>query len=160
MKRQIPFTTLQDINKKSLGREIVLFGSGIIAEKTARILSDKKIVAIVDNASNLWGQKQLAVEIRSPQYLQKEGKNNIKTANNSNLPSNIPNESIHLETSGIDLKFPFGPITSPSPGPTFDIDVAAPEIADKKSRPVIESNMDIKININKYAKTKTITEFI
>ena len=53
MKRQIPFTTLQDINKKSLGREIVLFGSGIIAEKTARILSDKKIVAIVDNASNL-----------------------------------------------------------------------------------------------------------
>ena len=77
MKRQIPFTTLQDINKKSLGREIVLFGSGIIAEKTARILSDKKIVAIVDNASNLWGQKQLAVEIRSPQYLQKEGKNSF-----------------------------------------------------------------------------------
>ena len=77
MKRQIPFTTLQDINKKSVGREIVLFGSGIIAEKTARILSDKKIVAIVDNASNLWGQKQLAVEIRSPQYLQKEGKNSF-----------------------------------------------------------------------------------
>ena len=77
MKRQIPFTTLQDINKKSVGREIVLFGSGIIAEKTARILSDKKIVAIVDNASNLWGQKQLAVEIRSPQYLQNEGKNSF-----------------------------------------------------------------------------------
>ena len=77
MKRQIPFTTLQDINKKSVGRDIVLFGSGIIAEKTARILSDKKIVAIVDNASNLWGQKQLAVEIRSPQYLQKEGKNSF-----------------------------------------------------------------------------------
>ena len=77
MKRQIPFTTLQDINKKSVGRDIVLFGSGIIAEKTARILTDKKIVAIVDNASNLWGQKQLAVEIRSPEYLQKEGKNSF-----------------------------------------------------------------------------------
>ena len=59
------------------------------------------------------------------------------------------NDNIHLETSGIDLKFPLGPITSPKPGPTFDMDVAAPEIADKKSRPVIESNIAIKININK-----------
>ena len=49
----------------------------------------------------------------------------------------------------MDLKFPFGPIISPSPGPTFDIDVAAPEIADKKSRPVTESNIAVKININK-----------
>ena len=72
----------------------------------------------------------------------------------------MPNESIHFETSGIDLKFPLGPIISPSPGPTFDIDVAAPEIADKKSRPVIESNIAVKININKQAKTKIITEFI
>ena len=63
MKREIPFTTLQDINKKSNGRDIVLFGSGIIAEKTARILTGKKIVAIVDNASNLWGQKHLGVNI-------------------------------------------------------------------------------------------------
>ena len=61
----------------------------------------------------------------------------------------MPNDNIHLEISGIDLKFPFGPITSPNPGPTFDIEVAAPEIADKKSSPVIESNMAIKTNINK-----------
>ena len=60
----------------------------------------------------------------------------------------------------MDLKFPFGPISSPSPGPTLDIDVAAPEIDDKKSRPVIESNMAIKINIKKYAKIKIITELI
>ena len=59
------------------------------------------------------------------------------------------NDNIHLETSGIDLKFPLGPIISPKPGPTFDIEVAAPEIADKKSRPVIESSIAIKININK-----------
>ena len=61
----------------------------------------------------------------------------------------MPNDSIHLETSGTDLKFPFGPIISPRPGPTFDIDVAAPEIEDKKSRPVIESSIEINININK-----------
>jgi hypothetical protein len=77
MKREIPFTTLQDINKKSNGRDIVLFGSGIIAEKTARILTGKKIVAIVDNASNLWGQKQLEVSIISPEYLKGEGKNSF-----------------------------------------------------------------------------------
>ena len=59
------------------------------------------------------------------------------------------NDNIHLETSGIDLKFPLGPITSPKPGPTFEMEVAAPEIADKKSRPVIESNIATKININK-----------
>ena len=59
------------------------------------------------------------------------------------------NDNIHLETSGIDLKFPLGPITFPKPGPTFEMEVAAPEIADKKSRPVIESNIATKININK-----------
>ena len=77
MKREIPFSTLQDINKKSIGREIVLFGCGNIAEKTARILSGKKITAIVDNASNVWGQKQLGLEIMSPDYLKKEGKNSF-----------------------------------------------------------------------------------
>jgi len=81
--------------------------------------------------------------------LQNEGKNNIKTAKSSNLPSNIPNDNIHLEISGIDLKFPLGPIISPSPGPTFDIEEAAPEIAVKKSRPVIDSNIAIITNINK-----------
>ena len=59
------------------------------------------------------------------------------------------NDNIHLETSGIDLKFPFGPIMSPRPGPTFDIDVAAPEIADKKSRPVTDNSIATKTNINK-----------
>ena len=61
----------------------------------------------------------------------------------------MPNDNIHLEISGIDLKFPFGPIISPRPGPTLDIEVAAPEIEDMKSRPVIESNIAVRININK-----------
>ena len=33
-------------------------------------------------------------------------------------------------------KFPFGPMISPKPGPTFDIEVAAADIEVIKSRPV------------------------
>tara|TARA_B100000941_G_C28158271_1_gene376023 strand:- start:12 stop:299 length:288 start_codon:yes stop_codon:yes gene_type:complete len=75
--------------------------------------------------------------------LQKEGKKRTNTANISNLPSNIEKESIHFEIFETSLKLPFGPIISPRPGPTFDIDVAAPETADRKSSPVIESRIDI-----------------
>ena len=77
MKRKIPFTTTQDVNKQTANRDVVLFGSGNIAEKTARLLTDKKITAIVDNASNLWGQKQMGLEIGSPEYLKKDGKNSF-----------------------------------------------------------------------------------
>ena len=42
---------------------------------------------------------------------------------------------VHFAASGRDEKFPVGPITSPKPGPTLLIDVAAPEIAVSKSRP-------------------------
>ncbi len=38
--------------------------------------------------------------------------------------------------SGSSEKLPFGPIVSPSPGPTFEIEVAAPEIAVTKSNPL------------------------
>ena len=38
-------------------------------------------------------------------------------------------------------KQPLGPMISPSPGPTFEIEVAAPEIADKKSKPVIDKRI-------------------
>ena len=44
-----------------------------------------------------------------------------------------------MDRSGKDEKLPFGPISDPSPGPTLEIDVAAPEIAVTKSRPVKES---------------------
>ena len=66
----------------------------------------------------------------------------------------------HLEISEISLKFPLGPIISPSPGPTFDIEVAAPETADKKSRPVKDRSIAKSINNNKYENIKTITEVI
>ena len=61
----------------------------------------------------------------------------------------MPTVKIHLEISGKDEKSPLGPIIGPKPGPTFDIDVAAPEIAVIKSRPV---------NDNNAAKIKKITK--
>jgi hypothetical protein len=52
--------------------------------------------------------------------------------------------------SGRDEKFPLGPIIDPNPGPTFDIDVAAPEIAVIKSKPVRDNKVVNKKNIIKY----------
>tara|TARA_B100000519_G_C14248526_1_gene441151 strand:+ start:921 stop:2141 length:1221 start_codon:yes stop_codon:yes gene_type:complete len=69
MKRSIPFSTLQEINKKSKGRPTFLFGASHIAEKTDRILTEKKIKAIIDNDSNLWGNSYCDVEIFPPSHL-------------------------------------------------------------------------------------------
>ena len=70
-------------------------------------------------------------------------------AKSSSLPKIIPTVNIHLEISGKDEKSPFGPIIGPNPGPTLEIDVAAPEIAVIKSRPVKE---------RRAASTKKITK--
>ena len=51
-------------------------------------------------------------------------------------------------------------MTSPNPGPTFEIALAAPEIDVIKSKPLIESNIDIIRKINKKVKIKIMTEFI
>ena len=75
--------------------------------------------------------------------------NNTNIANNSSLPKIMPNDNIHFEMSGNDEKFPFGPIIDPNPGPTLDIDVAAPEIAEIKSRPVKDNNAVKVKNITK-----------
>tara|TARA_B110001450_G_scaffold124613_1_gene117289 strand:- start:58 stop:339 length:282 start_codon:yes stop_codon:yes gene_type:complete len=84
------------------------------------------------------------------QFLQKEGRNSTNIANNSSLPKIIPKVRIHLEISGNDEKLPLGPIIDPKPGPTFEIDVAAPEIEVKKSSPVKDSKAVNKKNITKY----------
>ena len=42
--------------------------------------------------------------------------------------------------SGKEEKFPFGPIVDPKPGPTFEIDVAAPDIDVIKSNPVSDND--------------------
>ena len=62
----------------------------------------------------------------------------------------MPTLNIHFEMSGRDEKLLFGPITDPNPGPTFDIDVAAPEREVTKSRPVNESSAANKKNIIRY----------
>ena len=47
-----------------------------------------------------------------------------------------------MDISGKVAKFPFGPIVEPKPGPTLDIDVAAPEIDVIKSSPDKDNNAD------------------
>jgi hypothetical protein len=75
LKRKIPFSNKQDIARKSNGRPLILFGAGNIAEKTKRILTSKNIIAILDNSSNVWGEKQLGVEVKQPDFLNtNEGK--------------------------------------------------------------------------------------
>ena len=61
-------------------------------------------------------------------------------AKSSSLPKIIPTVNIHLEISGKDEKSPFGPIIGPNPGPTFEIEVAAPDIEVTKSSPVKDNN--------------------
>jgi len=75
MKNSMPFTTIQDLNKNSKGKEIILFGAGPISEKTVRLLDGKKVNSIVDNAQNLWGKVELGVEILAPETINK--KNNL-----------------------------------------------------------------------------------
>ena len=70
-------------------------------------------------------------------------------ANNSSLPKIIPRLKIHFETSGKLEKLPLGPIIEPKPGPTFEIEVAATEIAVTKSNPVKDKRAVIKKNIIK-----------
>ena len=48
-----------------------------------------------------------------------------------------------METSGNDEKFPFGPIIDPRPGPTFDIEVAAPDIEVSKSSPLKDNKAEL-----------------
>ena len=97
---------------------------------------------------------------KSDHFFQNEGRNRIKIANNSNLPNIIPILNTHLDKSGKLERLPLDPITEPNPGPTFDIEVAAPEIEVIKSKPLIESNIAIIRNINKNVKIKIITELI
>tara|TARA_B100000029_G_scaffold192288_1_gene190334 strand:+ start:744 stop:908 length:165 start_codon:yes stop_codon:yes gene_type:complete len=52
--------------------------------------------------------------------------------------------------SGNKEKFPLGPIIFPKPGPTFEIDVAAPEIEVIKSRPLSDKSAVMIKNIAIY----------
>tara|TARA_B110000971_G_C19836995_1_gene420741 strand:+ start:566 stop:736 length:171 start_codon:yes stop_codon:yes gene_type:complete len=49
---------------------------------------------------------------------------------------------------------------SPRPGPTFEIELAAPEIEVIKSKPLIDNSIAIIRKINKKVKINMITDFI
>ena len=66
MKNQIPFSTTKEINKNINHRQIVFFGDGNIAEKTNRIFLNSNKAFIVDNSSNLWGDKQFNLSVKKP----------------------------------------------------------------------------------------------
>tara|TARA_B100001123_G_scaffold334614_1_gene377939 strand:- start:39 stop:317 length:279 start_codon:yes stop_codon:yes gene_type:complete len=86
-------------------------------------------------------------KILNPQFFQNEGKNKTNTAKSSSLPRSIPKLKLNLEKLGKSLKLPLGPITSPKPGPTFEIAEADPDKAVTKSKP---------FNDKSAAKTKKI----
>lgn len=65
-KRELSFSTIADLNRSCENKNIIAFGAGPIAAKTIRILNNKKLHSVVDNASNLWGEMDLGVKIKSP----------------------------------------------------------------------------------------------
>lgn len=66
---KVNWTNFQELNKVSKGRNIVLFGAGPIAEKTSKKISSSNVIAIADNAENLWGKKEMGVDIINPKEL-------------------------------------------------------------------------------------------
>ena len=62
----------------------------------------------------------------------------------------IPIDNNHFDISGKDEKFPLGPIIDPNPGPTFEIEVAAPDIDVTKSNPVKDNKAVSAKKITKY----------
>ncbi len=66
--REFPFSTFQDLRKRLADRDVVLFGAGNIAAKTARRLGPN-LSYIVDNNPNLWNTRQLDVDVHGPEVL-------------------------------------------------------------------------------------------
>ena len=77
--------------------------------------------------------------------------NKIKTAKNSILPIIIAKDNVHFAALGNWLKFPDGPISLLSPGPTTAIAVAAADIEERISMPRKHNIADTKsvVNTNK-----------
>jgi hypothetical protein len=74
MKNEIPFSTTKEINRNINYRQIVFFGAGNIAEKTNRIFSNSNKAFIVDNSSNLWGDKQFNLKVKNPKNVNNNNK--------------------------------------------------------------------------------------
>lgn len=66
--RDLAFTNFQQVAGLARTRALILFGAGVIAEKTLRHLRDN-IAMIVDNNPNLWGAEQLGATIEAPEKM-------------------------------------------------------------------------------------------
>ena len=75
MIKEIPFSSTREITKNLKQRKIIYFGGGNIAEKTNRILNNLNEAFIVDNSSNLWGDKQFNLEVKNPNKIKNKNKN-------------------------------------------------------------------------------------
>lgn len=67
--RDLAFTNFQQITKLSKSRSVILFGAGVIAEKTMRNIREK-ISMIIDNNPNLWYTTQLSVDVKNPEIIE------------------------------------------------------------------------------------------
>ena len=70
----------------------------------------------------------------------------------------MPADKTHLAGSLRGSKLPTGPIISPSPGPTLEIEVAAPDKAVMMSVPVNKSKKAIAAKDIKNRQTKPMTD--
>lgn len=70
--REIPFSSFQELDRSTRGRDLVLFGAGNICAKTLRRLN-KPPCFIVDNSANLWETSQLGLEVSKPERLRGKG---------------------------------------------------------------------------------------
>lgn len=68
-KRELAFSSVASLNRSCEEKLPIIFGAGPIAAKTLRVLGSKKLYSIVDNASNLWGEYDLGLEIKNPDFL-------------------------------------------------------------------------------------------
>lgn len=62
------FSSFQQVNKMSSGREVCLFGAGNIAHKTLRKLNCA-VSCIYDNSANLWETEQVNLTVKNPNEL-------------------------------------------------------------------------------------------
>ena len=75
MKKEVPFSSTREIIKNLKKRKIIYFGAGNIAEKTNRIINNVSKAFIVDNSSNLWGDKQFNLLVKNPNTIKNKSKN-------------------------------------------------------------------------------------
>ena len=67
-------------------------------------------------------------------------------------------QSIHFALSGSGSNVPLGPMMSPRPGPTLEIDVTAPDMAVRKSSPTKDRAMASIVKQSAYMKKKLMTD--